>query len=199
MGYLGWGGGVSEYFDSEARDTVVRVLSTAETKNISVATDAVTVSSAAIGGVRYAVSRNLLNVRYSSALDGWAEYDAEENVLALGFCYAESVTREALIVHECIHAAVDLSKVQGLMEADNEGAAYIGQCMYAQQKMTTPGARLYSENAARDLVFERAWDIADKLLQGTSVTPYEYQRLRTAIHGHPWYPNSRDVHNYDGI
>jgi hypothetical protein len=130
-----------------------------------------------------------LHVSYNGSLGSVAEYDTGSNTMFLGFTSASSLSRRALIVHEGTHAACDLAVAREMDVGVSESMAYIVQCQYARANSDDPDpeSRLFSEDAAKDRVFELAWAIAGTLLADGTPTASAYSDLRAAVNRHPYY------------
>jgi len=64
-----------------------------------------------------------LNVEYDPNMRGGAEYDMATNTFHLGFTAAQTVTQEALVVHEAVHAGFDaLHRKQMTVAPEEMGA-----------------------------------------------------------------------------
>ncbi len=142
-----------------------------------------------------------LDVMYETKkMGGKAIYNSTENRLYVGFWTAGSLTRQAVIVHELTHAMFDF-QARKMDVATSEAIAYIAQCQYAlaNSESSDPDDRLYSENEAKDKVFEVGWRIAGKILNGGSVDQTDITDMRGAVSGHPEYAKDATASaGYDG-
>jgi len=141
-----------------------------------------------------------LDVMYEPKLNGKAIYNSTENRLYVGFWSAGSISRQALIVHEVTHAVMDF-QAKKVDVATSESIAYIAQCLYARANSTStdPEDRLYSENDAKDKVFDVGWKIAGKILDGGTVEQADVRDMRQAVSGHPEYAADATASaGYDG-
>lgn len=127
-----------------------------------------------------------IHIEFDSKQSGRAEYDYGTNTLYLGFTTASSLSKKALIIHECVHAVYDAVS-QKMSVADSESIAYIAQCQFARANNPNPDQRLQSSDAAKDKVFELAWNMAGKILAGEKPTFAEKGELRDAVSQHPFY------------
>jgi hypothetical protein len=144
------------------------------------------------------IDRDKIIVEYDSAKTGMAEYDYSTNKIILGFTWTLDYVKEALIAHECTHAVYDVVKTK-MSVAVSESIAYVVQCQYLLIKRGD-GKRLSHSNPAKDLVFELAWKMAVKILQGDSPTSSEKSALQTAVSQHPFYMgNSAGDAGFDGV
>jgi hypothetical protein len=182
-----------------AKRTVRNILKDSETQKIK---------SFSFGGIGFDaktfplladfIDRGQIKVTYDSNKSGMAEYDYSTNSIILGFTWTLEYTKEALIVHECVHAVHDIAKTKTSV-AISEAVAYVVQCQYLLIKRGD-GKRLSSSNKIKDLVFELAWKMAAKIQQGTNPTTTEQQALQTAISKHPFYmANATADAGFDGV
>ena len=181
-----------------AKRTVKGILNDSETQKIK---------SFSFGGIGFDpktfpllagfIDRGQIKVE-DSGKNGMAEYDYSTNTIILGFSWTLDYVKEALVLHECTHAVYDVAKTK-MSTAVSESIAYIVQCQYLLVKRGD-GKRLTSPNPAKDLVFELAWKMAAKLLQGTPPTSSEKASLQTAVSQHPLYmATSAADAGFDGV
>lgn len=131
-----------------------------------------------------------------------AEYDSGTDTLHLGFDRARARTKKGLIVHEAVHAALDMRAVSGMSIAESESMAYVVQCYYVREHMRDPdsGDRLTDSNARKDKVYEIAWGMAEKLGEGKQPTSLEWSALDSAVRRHPKYRRiAADPASFDGV
>jgi hypothetical protein len=143
-----------------------------------------------------------IDVFVDSTMNSWeAEYDSGTDILHLGFASASSRTRKALIVHEAVHAALDLKAVSGMTIAESESLAYVVQCYYVREDMLDPDAqRLTDANPLKDRVYELAWDMAATLSERNQPTSIEWLALDHAVRRHPKYKGiAGKIADFDGI
>lgn len=167
------------------KQTVLGILKDSDTQKIK---------SFSLGGVGFDartfpvlagyVERNQIRVD-DSGKDGMAEYDYNTNTIILGFTWTLDHVKDALILHECVHAVYDVAKTK-MPVAVNEAIAYVVQCQYLLVKRGD-GKRLSSPNRQKDLVFELAWKMAAKIQKGEAPTASEKSSLLAAIGQHPFY------------
>lgn len=154
----------------------------------------------ALSLMAYEIKDGRMGVTYSSNIGTKAIYNSTENKLYLGFVNAGSESRKALIVHEVTHAVCDF-QAKKMDVAQSESIAYIAQCLYARANSTSndPDARLYSDDEAKDKVFEIGWRIAGKIIGGGSIDSGDCVDMRAAVKGHPYYAsNASSSAGYDG-
>jgi hypothetical protein len=130
-----------------------------------------------------------------------AEYDSGTDTFYLGFASASSTTRKALILHEAVHAALDLKVASGVTIAESESLAYVVQCYYVREHTADPTAnRLTSSNPLKDKVYQIAWDMAEILSKGKQPSPIEWLALDHAVRRHPTYKKTAGKKaGFDGV
>jgi hypothetical protein len=79
--------------------------------------------------VSEAIQNDTIHVSEGGVAAGWAQYNARNNTFSVARGQEWSRAYNALLVHESVHAAFDLSRSQ-LPWLDNETAAYIAQGYY---------------------------------------------------------------------
>ncbi len=145
------------------------------------------------------INNDKIKVEFDSKQSGRAEYDYGTNTLYLGFTSASSLSKKALIIHECVHAVYDAVS-QKMSVADSESIAYIAQCQFASANNPNPSERLQSPDPAKDKVFELAWKLAGKILAGEKPTSAEKGELRDAVSKHPFYmANAAHDAGFNGV
>jgi hypothetical protein len=114
------------------REDVIRVLNSRETHRIAfsfTATNsiaAVTVNSRSFHRVLHGIQTGHVHFQPGGMPAGAARYRISTNRLNMGRMNRESRLYDALIVHEMVHASLDLSHSM-LPHVDSEAAAYIAQ------------------------------------------------------------------------
>jgi hypothetical protein len=130
----------------------------------------------------------------------YSSYGYGLDTIYLHFGVADSISREAMIVHEATHAMFDFQGKK-MDIATSESLAYIAQCLYARANdpgSSDPDYRIYSEGD-KDKVFEVGWQIAGKLLGNGNIEPDDVTRMRDAVSIHPFYASTATASaNYDG-
>lgn len=168
--------------------------------NVHYAGRAITGSTLAAVAIR--VLEGDIDVFVDSTLGaGEAEYDSGTDVLHLGFATASSKTRKGLIVHEAVHAALDIRAVSGMTIAESESLAYVVQSYYVREQTRDPAAhRLTDPNPLKDRVYELAWDMAATLSGRAQPTSIEWPALDHAVRRHPKYDRiAGNIADFDGI
>lgn len=160
------------------------------------------ITGASLAAVANRILDGTIDVFVDSALKSHeAEYDPVTDILHLGFRHANSRTRKGLIVHEAVHAALDMRAATGMIVAESESLAYVVQSYYVREHTLDPGAeRLGNPDLRKDRVYELAWDMAAKLSKGQQPESIEWGALDHAVRRHPTY--KRTAGNkalFDGI
>jgi hypothetical protein len=148
----------------------------------------------------YEAKQGALNVAVDHSLYGSAYYKSGNNTLYLGFYVADSITREALIVHETTYALLDFKGAK-MDIATSESISYIAQCQYARANNddSDPDSRLWDEGV-KDNVFEVGWAIAGKLLGRAVLSSTDVAIMIEAVSKHPNYSaNGSVIADFDGI
>lgn len=192
----------TEYFEPAAKQTVANVLGSSRIHKMKKFTfQGHTFDPAHLAHMHYEVTQGALNVKLDTSQNSSAYYKAGSNTLYIKFVNADSVTRQALIVHETTHALFDF-KAAKMDIATSESIAYIAQCLYARANSANsdPDARLYDEKSSKDKVFEVGWEIAGKLLNGGSLSGDDVSNMRSAVSQHPYYASKHGTTaDFDGI
>jgi hypothetical protein len=161
-----------------------------------------------LAAVAIRVLEGEIDVVVDSTMRTWeAEYDSGTDILHLGFANASSTTRKALIVHEAVHAALDIKAVSGMTIAESESLAYVVQSFYVREHTLEPDVYRLTDpedgsdrNPWRDRVYELAWDMAATLSKGTQPTSIEWLALDHAVRRHPKYKGfAGNMAAFDGI
>ena len=141
-----------------------------------------------------------ISVVYISSLGAnVAKYQYKKNKLCLGFrASGVSADNEALIIHECVHAACDLSSHSVKVSLD-EAVAYVAQCLYFyyrnEQALKTPGVRPTFTNP----ILREAWQVATLARSKKVLNDSDIQKLLRAISQHRLYSRTHSItKHYDG-
>jgi hypothetical protein len=192
---------ISDYLTAAAKASVAYVLGSpkiGKMKKFTVSSH--TFEPSHLAHMSYEARQGALNVAVKTSLNGSAYYKAGNNTLYVGFYVADSITKEALIVHEATHALFDF-KAAKMDIATSEAISYIAQCQYARANNTDPDpeSRLWDEGT-KDTVFEVGWKLAGKLLNGSSLTGSDVSEMKDAVSQHPNYAaNGSVIADFDGI
>lgn len=145
-----------------------------------------------------------LTINYSSKQKSPGQYKSGKNEIWFYFPKAESETEVGVVIHEAVHAILDMTKAS-ISNGDGETLAYVAQCQYV--RAMNPGAdriKILDHEGNlitdRDDVFKYGWDIAGILLGGGTPFPEDYRRLREAVSRHPNYSEDHSLQAVnDGI
>lgn len=117
---------------------------------------------------------------------GSGEYDSKNDTLHFKWSSVQSPENAGLVIHESTHALCD--KYRSFMsKASAEAAAYVAQAIYLRLRSGNSGERLRSGHPAKDMVYQIAFELADKVIGGGSITPSEEVNLKCAVLNHPLY------------
>ncbi|MBI3281292.1 MAG: hypothetical protein HYZ57_15765 [Acidobacteria bacterium] len=132
---------------------------------------------------------------------GDAEYDSGTDTFHLGFRRASTTTRKGLVVHEAVHAALDMKAASSITVAESESLAYVVQSYYVREHTINPeSVRLTSADPLKDKVYEIAWDMAAALAGGKQPTAVEWLALDHAVRRHPEYKKTAgNKAGFDGL
>lgn len=170
-----------------------------------------------LGGLAHDISDGYLFIEKSD--DNYSYYDAIKNTIYLKFTSANTIEEEGMIVHEATHTMFDFQG-KTMTIAASEALAYIAQCMYVQLNGSfdpnNPDDRLGSweqdkltgewKETKRDGVFKTGWDIAKKIIAGSStggvfeVRREDVDSMKAAVKSHPWYASKASNYtDYNGF
>lgn len=190
--------------DKFAKELVIKTLGDPNIKDIKFGVSLYTIDGSSFAPVLAAVKSGKISVKYNAKLGAVAYYNKASNEIALGFTSAPTFGYDALIVHECVHAAMDAEpqKFKFIDHTTSEAAGYIAQCMYKITKMTPQewGNRLRGRDAVSDKIFRSAWNIALAYHTGGRISSNDLIDLETALSSHPMYAGkSNKIARFDGI
>ncbi|MEO1017261.1 MAG: hypothetical protein AAFY56_06150 [Pseudomonadota bacterium] len=183
------------------KQLVTNVLSRDEVSKIDFIAANIKVSSLGFNAVKKGINDNKIKVRYSSKLPrNTARYNYTKNRLSLNFrTLQDDHNREALIVHECVHAICDIAGNK-LLVAHGEAAAYIAQAQYfyyRNQDALDDGS-MSMEFSMK--ILDEAWDLAAQARENSTLSEDDLTPLIKAISKHPLYRKRHDKHDHcDGI
>jgi hypothetical protein len=115
--------------DALAKAHVVVTLAEASVKAININLGSVSVSGADFAQVAAAIQNDKISIKFKPDLGHIAMYYSGDNHMEIPFNNGLGIWQKALIVHEAVHASVDLRKMS-LMAEHNEGLAYVAQAVY---------------------------------------------------------------------
>jgi len=179
---------------------VIDTLSRSEIRRMAFGFASVYINAMAFEPVIKAVKDGKIKVQHKASLGSQGGvYRYTANTLFLGFtATAGSSDREALIVHECTHAACDVKKKTITVKV-SEAIAYVAQVLYfyyRNEAAIKKGAKPTFKNP----ILKAAWDVAMIARHRSSITDKEAQPLYQAIAAHPLYKGRHDKdEKYDGV
>jgi hypothetical protein len=171
--------------------TVLNVLFSRQTQEIDFDFGCYSIRPSMFRDVADCIGQGKLKVLYDSSLKGEAYYDSKANTLALGFTNSNQVTKLALIVHECLHAALDF-RLWNVNVLTSEALAYIAQAMYVYKA----GVGVLSGGTKE----EAAANLANQLINGYKIDIQDVYKLKVGImcERKYWGASARAA-NFDGI
>jgi hypothetical protein len=189
--------------DEVAKKTVLATLADRAVRQIKFEIDSFRVDPGFYALVAQCMKRGRIRVLYNRGVGTAAYYYPSEDKLELGFTSEATLTRRAIIVHECTHAVFDLRRYVQARRVTSEAAAFIAECLFARfhsPRPKDPDYRLSSDDEKKDYIYELAWEIAGKILKGQTPTPGHYAGLKTAVLDHPDYAQyGRGLSGWDGV
>lgn len=151
-------------------------------------------------GVRQGLRDNVLRASHEPSLgQGKAKYSLRYNRFKLGFTSTGGSTdREALIVHESTHAALDLCRQNKRLRV-SEGIAYLAQVLYFYHKHRAAIDAGTATPTFGDPILAAAWEVSKGVRTSASLSRAEMQPLYDAIDASALYAGRLDdVEQMDG-
>ena len=142
-----------------------------------------------------------MGIRYDPSIGSSGEYDPVDNVIFFRFKFAGSDTRRALVVHEAVHAGLDIRKAGELIVSEAEAAAFLAQAIYALEIFPS-GEILIGSDGYRRPVYDRAWHIAEQMKAGKKLSELslEMYALEAAVSDDPEYSaTAGNASGYNGV
>lgn len=172
-----------------ATGLVIRVLLTYLVSRISFRLGGITIHRGDIRKVAHYIHRNSIHVKLDPTLGDWARYHPrgkDRNTIVIRKPEAGPAAR-ALIVHEAVHAVMDIRGLRGMGTAKSEALAYLAQAIYrrsaGQKDPPFEGCR----GPAEKMICGMSWYLAEKIEAGDTITPTEYAIFKAQIVSHPKY------------
>ncbi|MCU0917954.1 MAG: hypothetical protein MUC88_25840 [Planctomycetes bacterium] len=158
-----------------------------------------------LGRVAHAIQKGDIEVAQDTHLAPDAQYDAGKNALFLKSLKFGEVEFRSLIVHEAVHALIDLLKAKETRKLAGEAAAYLAQALYSYQEVGDLRFRhsvtaLLSSAKEQDKQLGRIYQTCLHLIDKCKMAipghnpwlpPILYQPLLEAIKGHDTYKDIR--------
>ncbi len=182
------------------KKTVTDVLNKPAIRKIAFSFGSIYINASRFASVATAIGNDKITVRYKSSLGSKnGSYVYTANKLLLGFKKTKGDgDREALIVHECVHAAFDITGT-AIIVKHSEAAAYIAQCVYfyyQNEGLFTSGGSISFSNP----ILKAAWKVAMITKKRSRIKNSEMAPLYLAISKHSLYKKSYNkTDNYDGV
>lgn len=151
-----------------------------------------TLTPADLQKVRTFVANDWIHVRYQHSLCGRAEYNVDDDTIYLGqgFAPCTNLQQQALVVHECVHAAMDIKNPHGLANVHSEGVAYVAQMMFLRKMdVSRKNAVQSGGDFWLEMILDTAWDIGLAIFDNRLdlANHLRWTRLVGAIKSHPLY------------
>ncbi len=179
---------------------VTSLLSKSVVKKIKFKSGSISIDSQSFQQVKTKINGGNIKIVYKAKLGGKkAIYRYTHNTLFVGFqATGGNADREALLVHECTHAALDIAGKKMLVK-QSEAAAYIAQCLYFYYK-NEAAIKKGSKPQFANALLREAWKVAMKAVHNSTLNNTDIQPLLTAVANHPLYKkrHSKQV-EYDGV
>ena len=178
---------------------VESVLSRDETMRINFSLENFWVHGLHFFGVLCALRNKTITVRHDPALGvNDARYSYQGDRFYFGFQeLAGNVTREATVVHEAMHAAMDISRKAQRLRV-SEGCAYIAGALYMyyrNQKLVENGIKPNLTG-----IHKEAWALAAKARAQGALSQADAKPLYDALEQCDLYKGRlQDVERFDGV
>lgn len=181
-------------------DIVTEVLELPSTLRIAFSFGAVTVGNAGFKSVVDALAAGKITIVVNPKLGAnTAVYSFKKNRFSFGFKGAAgNGDRESLVVHESVHAALDVSK-SPLRVKQSEAAAYIAQCLYYYYRNESEFSGGRSPTFG-DPILKAAWPVSQIVLTRAKLEDADVEPLFKAIAEHALYKGRADnTDDFDGV
>ena len=185
---------------SDLKTQVSNVLAKAETSKINFSLPTIAIGSNSYKDVKTNIDSGKITVAYDIKVGAnAAKYRYTANTLFLGFSLVDNADKEALIIHECTHAACDIAK-KTLLISHSEAAAYVAQCLYfyyLNEKALSTG----KQPTFKSGILQAAWDASTKARNNNgSLSAKDIEKLISEIVKNPTYKDGNTKsETYDGV
>ncbi|HEX5719592.1 MAG TPA: hypothetical protein VF179_25755 [Thermoanaerobaculia bacterium] len=211
------------WFNPTAANSIIQILRSPAAQRVSFKLGIIKVDGAGLQTVARLVEQGRILVTHEPVLDWSSSYHHEMNAWGVGKRTISTMSQEALVVHEAVHALNDWHHLQ-VNARDDEAAGYIAQMIYHHHKQPgrfvqpVAGARItYATNTVvlqcgrqpgskfcDAAVFGLAALIGQSFMTGQAPPPSSLDQLRDAISRHAYYreiPGIRSNSNrsYGGV
>jgi hypothetical protein len=201
-----------------AKDCVYKSLTWYDNKHIDFELGGYKVTPAKLTRVANAVQSGKINVLHNPDLGGACKYfhrnddenEAMRNTIEIGFTYPREYEQQAVVIHEAIHASMDLES-HTISDDWSEAIAYVTQFLFLLYYDKTTG-KLYDLKGFRRPdgmskgewketmnVFTMAYLVAKKIWKGEDVDAFAEFFLLAAIRTHRRYADNEADAGYDGV
>lgn len=179
---------------------VSNVLMKTETGKIKFSLGEISIDSNSYKQVKTQIDNGKIKVVYSKEIGAnAAKYRYTHNTLFLGFQSVNNIDKEALIIHECTHAACDIAK-KALLVSHSEAAAYIAQCLYFYYRNEQALSTGNLKPTFKSKILKAAWNVATKALHNSSLGDNDIKELLAEIARDSAYKKRhKQKENYDGV
>ena len=183
---------------SDLKTQVSNVLAKTATAKIKFSLDGISIDANAYKQVKTNIENGKIQVNYSDKIGATAKYRYTHNILFLGFKNIDNSDKEALVIHECTHAACDIAG-KAVLVSHSEAAAHVAQCLYYYY---INEAALASGNKPtfKSSLLKAAWDVAMTARQNSTLSDEDIKTLMAEIAKHPTYKDGANQNeNFDGV
>jgi len=189
-----------------ARGTAIEILRDAVASRLAFKVGTLELGAHDLLGVASAIASGKITVIHRPCLGWMAQYNSgTANQLLVPFARMPPLGVRALMVHEAVHAAMDMDKIPLTMQ-ESEALAYVGQALYLRRNGDDIGNTLvqppFSENPRNFLawtgIFQFAARIARDIDLGRPVSDADLIGLGLSISVAPAYENEGAPIN-DGV
>lgn len=190
--------------DDRLKQEVIRTLRAVGGMTVNVGS--MSIAGFEFGEVADKVASNEITVRHNPRLSVVAAYTPTAkhglppNMMEFRFAFPTTHDERALIVHEAVHAALDIRR-QVTTTAKSEGLAFVAQSLSILQRFGAAAGPLgtgETGSALDDKILEIAWNIAISLDGGGEADEEDVKNLHLAIDLHDEYRKQPAPSN-DGV
>ena len=182
------------------KEAILSTLNRPEICQIAFGFNNVYINAMSFEDVKSALKKGKITAVHSKKLGSKrCKYQYTKNKFVLGFKnLSGDPDREALIVHESVHAVFDV-KVKPMSVQQSEAAAYIAQCLfYYYRNQAALGGGM--EVSFGDPILRAAWGVSKLCRHRSMLEPAELTPLYDAIATHKLYQDTYDdTDDYDGV
>jgi hypothetical protein len=187
--------------DSELAAKVIKVIEENSVRKINFHLGGLNISSDGLQRVAYEIQKGNIKVIHDPNIKNDAEYDSKKDIISIKKKDFTDVEFKSLIIHEAVHAHIDIVKATKTRRLAAEAAAYLAQAIYlwhevgdirfrhnVQARLATPADRPLGQiyNACLTLI-----DLYKLASRSVWLEPILYQNLLNAIKGHGKYSHIR--------